>query len=71
MRRGRIVGWVFLEPERINAYAQAAIRTLQADKHQRGGSGLHGGFSHPLRRMKAVSIVSTDPFWKPRSALTL
>jgi small GTP-binding protein len=28
--------WVLLQPERINAYAQAVIRTLQADKHQRG-----------------------------------
>ena len=28
--------WVLLQPERINAYAQAVIRTLQADGHQRG-----------------------------------
>ena len=28
--------WVLLQPERINAYAQAVIRALQADKHQRG-----------------------------------
>jgi hypothetical protein len=28
--------WVLLRPERINAYAQAVIRTLQADEHQRG-----------------------------------
>lgn len=28
--------WVLLQPERINAYAQAVIRTLQADAHQRG-----------------------------------
>jgi len=28
--------WVLLQPERINAYAQAVIRTLQADEHQRG-----------------------------------
>jgi hypothetical protein len=27
---------VLLQPERINAYAQAVIRTLQADEHQRG-----------------------------------
>jgi hypothetical protein len=27
--------WVLLQPERINAYAQAVIRTLQADEHQR------------------------------------
>jgi len=27
---------VLLPPERINAYAQAVIRTLQADEHQRG-----------------------------------
>jgi hypothetical protein len=25
-----------LQPGRINAYAQAVIRTLQADEHQRG-----------------------------------
>lgn len=28
--------WLLLQPERINAYAQAVIRTLQADEHQRG-----------------------------------
>ncbi len=28
--------WVLLQPERINAYAQAVIRTLQEDEHQRG-----------------------------------
>jgi small GTP-binding protein len=28
--------WVLLQPERINAYAQAVIRTLQADEYQRG-----------------------------------
>jgi small GTP-binding protein len=28
--------WVLLQPERINAYAQAVIRTLQADEFQRG-----------------------------------
>ena len=28
--------WVLLQPERINACAQAVIRTLQADEHQRG-----------------------------------
>ncbi|MGO8931954.1 MAG: hypothetical protein ACLQU3_34310 [Limisphaerales bacterium] len=28
--------WGLLQPERINAYAQAVIRTLQADEHQRG-----------------------------------
>ena len=28
--------WVLLQPKGINAYAQAVIRTLQADEHQRG-----------------------------------
>jgi hypothetical protein len=28
--------WVLLQPERINAYAQAVIRTLQTDEHRRG-----------------------------------
>ena len=28
--------WVLLQPERINAYAQAVIQTLRADEHQRG-----------------------------------
>ncbi len=28
--------WVLLQPERINAYAQAVIRTLQTDEHERG-----------------------------------
>lgn len=28
--------WVLLQPERINGYAQAVIRTLQADELQRG-----------------------------------
>ena len=27
---------ILLQPERINAYAQAVIRALQADEHQRG-----------------------------------
>ena len=36
MRRGRIGSCVVLQPERINACAQAVIRTLQADEHQRG-----------------------------------
>ena len=27
---------MLLQPKRINAYAQAVIRTLQADEHQRG-----------------------------------
>ena len=29
-------GWVLLQPERINAYAQAVIHTLGTDEHQRG-----------------------------------
>lgn len=28
--------WILLQPERINAYAQAVIRTLQSDEHERG-----------------------------------
>jgi hypothetical protein len=28
--------WVLLQPERINAYAQAVIQTMQADEHERG-----------------------------------
>jgi small GTP-binding protein len=28
--------WVLLQPERINAYAQAVIQTLRADQHERG-----------------------------------
>ena len=32
----KLGSWVLLQPERINAYAQAVIRTLQADEHQRG-----------------------------------
>jgi small GTP-binding protein len=28
--------WVLLQPERVNAYAQAVIRTLQSDEHQLG-----------------------------------
>ena len=35
MRRGQIASWVLLQPERINAYAQAVIRTLQADRMNR------------------------------------
>ena len=26
--------WVLLQPDRMNAYAQAVIRTLQVDEHQ-------------------------------------
>jgi small GTP-binding protein len=29
-------GWVLLQPERINAYAQAVIQTLRADEFERG-----------------------------------
>jgi hypothetical protein len=36
MRRGEIGSWVLLQPEHINAHAQAVIRTLRADEHQRG-----------------------------------
>ncbi len=28
--------WVLLQPERINAYAQAVIRTMREDEHERG-----------------------------------
>lgn len=28
--------WVLLQPERINAYAQAVIQTMRADQHERG-----------------------------------
>ena len=28
--------WVLLQPERINAYAQAVIQTIGADEHERG-----------------------------------
>ena len=35
--------WVLLQPERINAYAQAVIRTLQADEHQHGCPSPEGG----------------------------
>ena len=28
--------WVLLQPERINAYAQAVIHTLRSDKHELG-----------------------------------
>ena len=36
MRRGGIVSWVLLQPERVNAYAQAVIRTLWEDELQYG-----------------------------------
>lgn len=28
--------WVLLQPERINAYAQAVIQTMRADEDERG-----------------------------------
>ena len=28
--------WVLLQPERINAYAQAVIQTMRADEFERG-----------------------------------
>jgi small GTP-binding protein len=28
--------WILLQPERINAYAQSVIRTIQSDEHNRG-----------------------------------
>ena len=28
--------WILLQPERINAYAQAVIQTMRADEHERG-----------------------------------
>ena len=28
--------WVLLQPERINAHAQAVIQTMRADEHERG-----------------------------------
>jgi len=28
--------WVLLQPERINAYAQAVIQTMREDEHERG-----------------------------------
>src|SRR5207248_9680738 len=28
--------WVLLQPERINAYAQAVIQTMRSDEHERG-----------------------------------
>ena len=32
----RFGSWVLLQPERINAYAQAVIQTLRHDEHERG-----------------------------------
>jgi small GTP-binding protein len=29
-------GWILLQPERINSYAQAVIHTMRADEHERG-----------------------------------
>ncbi|MGH6693405.1 MAG: hypothetical protein ACREF4_22275, partial [Gammaproteobacteria bacterium] len=29
-------GWALLQPERVNAYAQAVIRTMREDEHERG-----------------------------------
>lgn len=58
MRRGRIGSWVLLQPERINAYAQAVIRTLQADEHQRGclmkERVLKGDLAYPSSMLRLV-----------------
>jgi hypothetical protein len=51
--------WVLLQPERINAYAQAVIRTLQADEHQRGclmeERVLKGDLAYPSPMLRLAS----------------
>ena len=51
--------WVLLQPERINAYAQAVIQTLRADEHERGSIAeeqvLGGGLAYQssMQRLEA------------------
>jgi len=44
--------WVLLQPERINAYAQAVIQTLREDRYERGCIPEDGA-----RRRSEVSVV--------------
>ncbi len=56
-----------LQPERINAYAQAVIRTLQADEHQRGCLMEERVFAGPgpgqlaRNRLRKIMMGQTPP----------
>jgi hypothetical protein len=66
MRRGRIGSWVLLQPERSNAYAQAVIRTSQADEHPRGFL-----MEERADRMNRIDRISKDQRARPDSVFIL
>lgn len=52
--------WILLQPERINAYAQAVIQTIRADEHERGCISEERVLSGSLLYHSAASRVAAD-----------
>jgi small GTP-binding protein len=52
--------WVLLQPERINAYAQAVIQTLRADEHERGAIAEESVLRGNLTYHSSVQRIETD-----------
>lgn len=52
--------WVLLQPERINAYAQAVIQTMRADEHERGCLLEGKVLSGELTYHSSIERLSTD-----------
>jgi WD40 repeat protein len=52
--------WVLLQPERINAYAQAVIQTVRADKHERGCLPEERVLNGDLTYHSSIARLQTD-----------
>ncbi|MDP4029740.1 MAG: TIR domain-containing protein [Gallionella sp.] len=52
--------WVLLQPERINAYAQAVIQTMRADEYERGCLAEGAVLSGELIYHSSLERLSTD-----------
>jgi hypothetical protein len=52
--------WVLLQPERVNAYAQAVIQTLRADEHERGSIAEERVLSGTLAYHSSMQRLAPD-----------
>jgi small GTP-binding protein len=52
--------WVLLQPERINAYAQAVIQTMRTDEHERGCLAEHRVLEGELTYHSSMARLEAD-----------
>jgi small GTP-binding protein len=61
--------WVLLQPERINAYAQAVIQTLREDEHERGCLPEERVLNGNLTYLSSLERLPDSPVWSPARKL--